>query len=97
MNRIIGEVMEIKLHPNSIKKQGGFSLCRSWKPLIHTLRKWKKILSKNKTSLHPAFLFLSLKSHIYSLSLLIQPCLMVPRIGFSPVGPNMAPSPIFIP
>jgi hypothetical protein len=50
MDRIIREATEIKLHPNNVNKEDGFSLNKSWKPLLQTLQEWKKTLSKNKTS-----------------------------------------------
>jgi hypothetical protein len=39
MDCIIKEVAEIKLHPNNMKKEDGFCLITSWKPLISTLKK----------------------------------------------------------
>jgi hypothetical protein len=41
MGRIIGEVIEIELHPNKINMEDGFSLSKSWKPLIRDLREQK--------------------------------------------------------
>jgi hypothetical protein len=41
MGRIIGKVIEIELHPNKINMEDGFSLSKSWKPLIRDLREQK--------------------------------------------------------
>jgi hypothetical protein len=49
MDRIIREAIEIKLHPNNMNREDGFSLSRSWKPLINNLREWKQALTKNMT------------------------------------------------
>jgi hypothetical protein len=42
------EAKEIKLHPSSMTREEGFSLSRSWKPLIHSLKERKKVFSKDK-------------------------------------------------
>jgi len=39
MNRLIGEAIEIEMHRNNINRDGGFNLSRSWKPLLHKLKK----------------------------------------------------------
>jgi hypothetical protein len=33
-----------------MNREGRFSLSRSWKPLIHSLKETKKVLSKEKTA-----------------------------------------------
>jgi hypothetical protein len=38
MDRVIREATEIKLHPNNLNREDGFSLSRAWKPLIHDLK-----------------------------------------------------------
>jgi hypothetical protein len=38
INSIMREVIEIELQPNNIKREDGFSLSKSWKPLIHTMK-----------------------------------------------------------
>jgi hypothetical protein len=38
MDRIVMETIEIKLHPYYINKKGGFSLSKSWKPRIGSLK-----------------------------------------------------------
>jgi hypothetical protein len=47
MDKIIREVVEVKLH--SISREVGFSQSGLWKPLIYTLKEPKKVLSKDKT------------------------------------------------
>jgi hypothetical protein len=34
----VREVIEIELHPYNIKREGGFCLSKSWKPLIGSLK-----------------------------------------------------------
>ena len=38
MDRLIREAIEIEMHPDNIKRDGGFNLSRSWKPLLHKVR-----------------------------------------------------------
>jgi hypothetical protein len=38
MDRIFREAIEIELHPYNIKREGGFCLSKSWKPLIGSLK-----------------------------------------------------------
>jgi hypothetical protein len=42
---LMGKVTKIKLHPNNINSEDRFSLIRSWRPLIYSLKERKKILS----------------------------------------------------
>jgi hypothetical protein len=51
MDRIIREVIEMKLHPNNMNRKDGFFVSWSWKSLIYTHKEWKKFLSKNETIL----------------------------------------------
>jgi hypothetical protein len=47
MDWIIRDAVEIALHLNNISREDGFSLCMSWKPLIHDLREQKQAPNKN--------------------------------------------------
>jgi len=40
MEHIIREVIETEPHPQNMNLEEYFSLSRSWKPLIQTLKKW---------------------------------------------------------
>jgi hypothetical protein len=62
MDCIIREVIEIELHPNIINREDGFSLSRSWKPLICILR--------NGNRLSPGRVFLLLGPLLFLLPLL---------------------------
>jgi hypothetical protein len=46
MDHIIREVTEIELHTDNVNKECGFSLSRSWKPLICDQKEEKKALIK---------------------------------------------------
>jgi hypothetical protein len=44
MECVIREALRIELHPYNMNKEEGFSLSRSWKPLIQTLKAGKEVL-----------------------------------------------------
>jgi hypothetical protein len=41
MDWVIREVIEIKLHPDNMDREDGFSLSQAWKPLIRDLKEWR--------------------------------------------------------
>jgi hypothetical protein len=47
MECMIREVIESELHPDNTNGEG-FTMSRSWKPLIQILTELKKVLSKDK-------------------------------------------------
>jgi hypothetical protein len=51
MECIIREAIEIELHPDCMNKEEGFSLSKSWKPLLQTLKE------RNKAPLSEGILF----------------------------------------
>jgi hypothetical protein len=56
MGRIVREASEIELHPDNMNRKDGFSLSRSWKPLVTTLNEQKKPIAEGKehTTIRPS-------------------------------------------
>jgi len=45
MDRLIIEAIEIEMRANNINRDGGFNLSKSWKALLHKLKKKRQLRS----------------------------------------------------
>jgi hypothetical protein len=52
-DQLISKVVEIKLHPNNINSEDGYSVSSSSKPLIHSLKERKKFPPRTNRLLPP--------------------------------------------
>jgi hypothetical protein len=51
IDQVIREEVEIEFYPNNMNKDDGFSLSKSWKPLICALKEQKQALAKDMHTL----------------------------------------------
>jgi len=97
MKRITREATNFELYPDNMKKEEGFSLSKTWKPLTRTLNGRKKTISRQK------WLLVLVRAHyctlssplLYSLLLSYSPSVLVFFLPSTPflIGPFSGPFP----
>jgi hypothetical protein len=81
MDHIIGEVIDIELHPNIMNRENGFCLSKSWRPLIWSLKDHRELPSHDG---RPGFLH----GHAGLCTLLLSGHKICPRRALSSLHPD---------